>query len=122
MIHYTARATSNAGTSSTHRFSIRVHEIALLGASSSGNETYAVTPGHSYVLEVVAKAEPTYLDAAPSPLGPTPPHAYFARDGRIAGTPLWRVIVRITPGFAHFPEWTIGVRTGATTDLLRLLT
>jgi len=122
VIHYTARATSNAGISSTDRASVRVRDIALIGAKSRGDETYAVTPGHSYVLEVLAKTNPTYLDAAPSPLGPTPPHAYFARDGSIAGTPLWRVTVRITTGFTRFPAWTIGVRTGATTNPLRLLT
>jgi hypothetical protein len=122
VIHYSARATSSAGTSSTDRVSVHVREIALIGAGSRGNESYAVTPGHSYVLEVLAKTKPTYLDAAPSPLGPTPPHAYFARDGSIAGTPLWRVTVRITPGFARFREWTIGVRIGGRTNLLRLLT
>jgi hypothetical protein len=122
IVHYTARATSNAGTSSTRRASVRVSDIALTGAPSKGNETYAVTPGHSYVLEVLSKTKPTYLNAAPSPLGPTPPSQYFTQDGSIAGTPLWRVTIRITPDFTRFPAWTIGVRTGATTNLLRLLT
>jgi hypothetical protein len=122
VIDYTARATSNAGTSSTNRVSVRLSDIALLGARSKGNKTYAVPPGHSYVLEVLAKTKPTYLNAAPSPLSPTPPSQYFAQDGTVAGTPLWRVVIRITAGFARFPAWTIGVRTGATTNLLRLLT
>jgi Big-like domain-containing protein len=122
VIHYNARATSNAGTSSTRRTSVRVSDIALIGARSHGNETYDVTPGHSYVLEVRSKTKPIYLNAAPSPLGPRPPHGYFSTAARIDGMPLWTVRIRITAGFSRFPAWTIGARTGSTTTLLRLLT
>ena len=84
--------------------------------------TYAVTPGHSYLLEVLSKTRPRYINAAPAPLKPTPPNQYFARDGSIDGIPLWTVTIRITPGFARFPVWTIGVRTVGGTNLLDLLT
>ncbi len=122
VVHYTARATSNAGVTAARHETIRVSNIRLVGAVLKGRGGYAVTPGHSYVLEVLSKTRPTYLNAAPAPLKPTPPNQYFARDGSIDGIPLWTVTIRITPGFARFPVWTIGVRTGATTDLLRLLT
>ena len=122
VIHYTAHATSNAGSSSTRRATVHVSDIALIGARSRGNETYAVTPGHSYVLEVLSTTTPIYLNAAPSPLGPALPHRYFSTTESIDGTPLWRVTIRITPGFKRFPAWTIGVRSGGRTNLLRLLT
>jgi hypothetical protein len=120
--HYTARAVSNAGTATTRRASVRVSDIALIGSRSQGNKSYAVRPGHSYVLEVLSKTKPIYLNAAPSPLGPTPPHEYFSTTERIDGTPLWTVRIRITAGFSRFPAWTIGVRTSSRTTLLRLLT
>ncbi|HWE59968.1 MAG TPA: choice-of-anchor Q domain-containing protein [Solirubrobacteraceae bacterium] len=122
VIHYTAHATSNAGSSSTRRATVRVSDIALIGARSRGNATYAVAPAHSYVLEVLSKTRPIYLNAAPSPLSPARPHEYFSTAESIDGTPLWRVTIRITPGFKRFPAWTIGVRTGGSTNLLRLLT
>jgi hypothetical protein len=122
VIRYTAHATSNAGSSSTRRATVRVSDIALIGARSRGNEIYAVAPAHSYVLEVLSKTRPIYLNAAPSPLSPARPHEYFSTTGSIDGTPLWRVTIRITPGFKRFPAWTIGVRTGGRTNLLRLLT
>jgi hypothetical protein len=121
-IRYTAHTTSNAGTVTSRTASVYVSDITLIGARRSSRSSYAVTPGHNYVLEVLSRTSPTYLNAAPSPLRPSPPHAYFARAGSIDGIPCWRVTIRITRGFARFPAWTIGVRMSGNTSLLRLLT
>jgi hypothetical protein len=122
VIRYTARATSNAGITAIVRSTVHVSDIALRGATPRGGGSYGVTPGQSYTLEVLSRTRPEYLNAAPSPLGPTGPNAYFTRAGSIGGTPLWRVTVRITAAFARFPAWNIGVRVGGATTLVRLIT
>lgn len=122
VIHYSARATSNAGVTTKRQAVIHISAVALIGATWKRNGTYAVTPGHHYVLEVLSKTRPAYLNAAPSPLHPAPLNSYFTADGSIDGTPLWSTPIKITPGFGLFPAWTIGVHRGRSTDLLRLLT
>lgn len=121
-ILYTARTTSNAGTVTSRTARVHISFITLIGAKRSSHSSYAVIPGRNYVLQVLSRTLPSYLNAAPSPLRPTPPHAYFARVGTVDGIPCWRVTIRITHGFARFPAWTIGVRMGGDTSLLRLLT
>jgi predicted outer membrane repeat protein len=120
-ITYTATATSNAGTSARTSVTIQVRMIGLLGAQAADG-VYRVQPGATYTLEVLSKSRPVYLDAAVSPLPPNPAHEYFLAAGELDGVTLWKLEVRIEPGFNLYKRWSIGVRTGPTTHRLQLST
>jgi hypothetical protein len=121
-VTYVARAVSRSGVSATARVVSSVTVITLANASLVTPNVWSVTPGRSYVLQVLSKTKPTYLDAAPSPLSPTGPYDYFFRAGTINGVPLWQSPVTITKAFARFPSWVIGVRIGSRTVKIKLLT
>jgi hypothetical protein len=121
-VSYLARALSRSGASTTARAVITVTTISIQHASLVRPNAWSVTPGNSYVLQVLSETKPEYLDAAPSSVGPTGPYDYFFRAGTVNGVPLWDSPVKITAGFARFPSWTIGVRTGTRTVWIKLLT
>jgi hypothetical protein len=121
-VTYVARALSRSGASATARTVISITTITLQRASLVTPNTWSVTPGKSYVLQVLSETKPEYLDAAPGSVGPSGPYDYFFRAGTVHGVPLWESPVNITAGFARFPSWTIGVRIGARTVWIKLLT
>ena len=121
-IRYLATATSRSGATVRARIVIAVSTIELVGATRGGPDSYVVTPGSDYVLEVLSNTRPSYLNAAPGAQRPTGPHRYFRRDGSVGGMSRWETPIRITRGFARFPSWTIGIQTGGKRVTLRLLT
>jgi hypothetical protein len=97
-----------------------VTNINVSGGSLINTDYWSVTPGHSYVLQVMQRAKPTYLDAAPGTVSPTGPYDYFTRTGTVDGIPIWSVSLDINQGFAHFGSWTVGIQTGSSVRRIKL--
>jgi hypothetical protein len=119
-ILYGAQAVSGAGTVGKAGLLSFVTTVVIVGGSEITGDYWSVTPGHRYVLQVLSRTRPAYLDAAPRTGSPTGPHDYFSRAGSVDGIPLWKVTLNITKAFARFPNWTVGIQTGTTVRRIKL--
>lgn len=121
-IVYHARAVSGAGTVRYAGLVGFVTTISLSNAALLSPNYWDVTSGGNYVLQVLSRTKPAYLEAAPGAVSPTGPYDTFFRAGSVNGVPIWDSPVKITKGFKRFHEWTIGVQIGKRIIKVRLQT
>jgi YVTN family beta-propeller protein len=112
----TAVATDGAGNVRTAHVSYTTLPIYVQGATLTSG-AFPVKAGHTYTIVVVGSAlRPTYIDAAVYPRTPSgTDHAFHA-----AGYHRWTLGVTMTPSLRSHTYWNIGVKIGASTQVLKI--